>query len=234
LKNIIYGFKALNIIIKMYEVCGLFNGLFNGLCNAALWTTGLLTTQLIIYRNFKKYDPPSYINAGSFQMFVTMWAGYNILNETDSYAIDNSMFGYYMYDTIIILFDPSGIQTFYLMHHTLAIVMIYLNNTYQFSPFVYRNLLYFLMESSSGMLNWMRLVDLYKTRISKYKFKVLTYSVFGITRCVIYPFCVIHYLYNTYQHNWFHSLHLLSLITIYIMSFYCLTKWVYEFNKLKN
>lgn len=215
----------------MFELC---NSFFNGICNAFLWTIGLGTTHVAIYKICKKYEPPSYINAGSFQMFVTMWAGYNIWNGMDSYEIDNSMLGYYMYDTIIVLFDPSGIQIFFIIHHMIAIYMIYLNNTYQFSPFIYRNLLYLLMESSAGMLNWMRLTDVYKKSISNYKFKVLTYNVFGITRCVIYPFCVMYYVYNTYQSIWYHDVHVVLLITIYVMSFYCLKKWIYELNKLKN
>jgi len=205
----------------MYQICGLFNGL----CNAILWTAGLGTTHLIIYRKFKKYVYSSYINAGLFQIFLTIWAVYNIYNRENSYAIDNSMLGYYIYDTISSFLDPSGIQYSYIIHHTVAIYMIYLNNTYQFSPFVYRNILYFLMESSAGMLNWMKLDE------SKYKFKVLTYSVFGITRCIIYPICIINYVNGTYKTIWFHDVHLVLLSIIYIASCYSLTKWVYELKK---
>ena len=85
--------------------------------------------------------------------------------------------------------------------------------------------MYFLMELSAGMLNWMTLIDKYKTN---YKFKILTYITYGMTRCIIYPICVINYVKTTYQPIWYYNVHLTLLCLLFIMSLSYFIISVYE------
>lgn len=81
-----------------------------------LWTICLGATNKIIYINCKNYKTASVLNAAIYQIFLTTWAGYNIWNTTnESNYIDNSMIGYYLYDTINLLLAPYN-QYEYIIH----------------------------------------------------------------------------------------------------------------------
>jgi hypothetical protein len=191
-----------------------------------IWAYGLGAINRIINMKIKNYDKVAIINAGIFQIFLSIWAGYNIYNGTNktNYLIDDAVLGYYIYDCISLFFTSYN-KLPYFIHHIVAIYIIYLNNTYKFSPFMYINLMYFLMELSAGMLNWMTLIDIYKTN---YKFKVLTYSTYGILRCVIYPISIINYVKTTYQSIWYYNVHLTLLCLLFIMSMSYFIISVYE------
>jgi hypothetical protein len=181
-----------------------------------LWTIGLGATNRIIYMASNN-ETASVLNAAIYQIFLTAWAGYNIWTGINDTAIDNSMIGYYLYDTISLLIQHSRYE--YILHHVIALYLIYLHNTYYLAPFFYRNIMYFLMELSACMLNWLELLNNYK---------VITYYIYGTTRCIIYPYYISEYLTNYYEPVWYHNVHVFLLLVIYVMSN------LYMFVSIKN
>lgn len=177
-----------------------------------VWTLGLGATNRIIDIFIGNYNITGILNAALFQIFITILAGYNIYNGSNNY-IDNSVIGYYIYDTIYLL---SYNQYAYIVHHVFALYLIYLHITYQIAPFFYSNVMYFLMELSACMLNWMNLLGEYK--IQNYRFKVLTYSVYTVTRVITYPIFLIDYIQIFYEPIWYHNVHLAINCMIYIIS----------------
>ena len=88
---------------------------------------------------------------------------------------------------------------------------------YDYSPYIYRNLLYLLMESSASMANSMKLMNIYYPNES-YNYQVITYSVFGLTRGIIYPICIINYIKDVYKLLWYYNVDIILLSIIYISS----------------
>jgi hypothetical protein len=174
-----------------------------------IWTIGLGVTNRIIYMNCNNYETASVLNAGIYQLFLSIWAGYNMRNGTNE-SIDDSMVGYYVYDTINLLCAPYY-QYEYIVHHIVAIYLIYLNNVYRLTPFFYRNVIYFLMELSGCMLNWQHLLH-------NNTFTLLTYGVYGTTRCIIYPMYLVDYVRLYYKPVWYYKIQFLLLLLLYAMS----------------
>jgi len=194
------------------------------------WIYGLETSFILMYNILDlSYESVSYLNASIYQLLIVNWSIYNIYNRQNNYLIDYSMLGYYIYDTLTCIIAPydDGIQHLYILHHMLAIYMISMSNFYEFSPYKYRNILYFLMELSAGMLNSMKLINLYYPNDS-YNYQILTYSIFGITRGIIYPVFVIDYIKEIYKPIWYYKVDIILLLVIYIMSACSLLKWITE------
>jgi len=171
------------------------------------WTVGLGVTSGIIYKNCKNYETTFTLNAAIYQILLTIWSGYNILTGTNDPNIDDAVIGYYVYDTIELFVQNNHYE--YILHHIIALYMIYLDKTYYLAPFFYRNLMYFLMEMSACVLNWQQLLK---------KCKVLTYSIFGITRCIIYPIYVVDYVRLYYEPYWYYRIHVFSCLVVYVIS----------------
>lgn len=86
--------------------------------------------------------------------------------------------------------------------------------------------MYLLMELSGCMLNVMNLFE------HVYNIRILTYSIYGITRCIIYPYYIVDYLKEFYEPFWYHNIHSLFIFVIYIMSnvyiIMCIKKLIYN------
>ena len=186
------------------------------------WICGLGTSFILIYNilrllNIKsQYETATNFISCIYQLVIVNWSIYNIYNENDNYLIDYSMLGYYMYDIITCIIAPYDC-TFYTIHHGIAIYMISTSYFYGYSPYIYRNLLYLLMESSASMANSMNIVKIHYPE-KLYNYQIITYSVFGITRVIIFPICIINYMKEVYTPIWYHKVDIILLSIIYISS----------------
>ena len=191
------------------------------------WICSLGTSFIFLYNILNlPYDTVSKLNACIYQIFITNWSVYNIYNKKNNYLIDYSMLGYYIYDTITCIIAPyDSDQYLYIIHHGVAIYMISMSNLYKYSPYNYRNLLYLLMELSAGMFNSMKLINIYYPNES-YNYQVITYSIFGLTRGIIFPICIINYIKELYKPLWYYKVDMLLLSIIYTSSIWCVIKWI--------
>ena len=189
-----------------------------------IWTGSLATSAMLFYgimRLFRvnatyPHDTISKLNAGSYQIIVVLWSLYNMIYSKSSYSLDESMIGYFMYDIFNLLSSPYGRkQRLYLFHHIMSIYIIHLNMLYNISPSIYTNMLYFLMEYGSCTLNWMKLSnEYYPSR----RFKLLTYTTYGITRGICLPIFIVKYYENVYQHIWHHKVTFAMICVLFILS----------------
>ena len=204
------------------------------------WACGLGTSAVILYNMLRffnvkmKYphDTVSKLNAGLYQIYIIAWTIKNIINYKNiNYSIDNSLIGYYLYDTISLLMTPYGrSQYIYFIHHILGIYIINLNITYHCSPLIYSNILYFLMELSACMLNWMKLLNEYYPGDFAKKFQLKTYAVYGATRLFGLPVFIIDYFMNIYQPIWYQRIVISLLLLLYVLS----VDWFIKMNRNKQ
>ena len=199
-----------------------------------LWACGLEMSAVILYnilRFFVKmkrpHDTIGKLNAGLYQMCIIGWSAKNVIYSLDSNSIDNSLIGYYIYDTISLLMTPYGRKQYiYFLHHMLSVFLIYINITYKVAPDIYPNVLYFLMELSASMLNWMKLCNEYYPKIAV-KFQLKTFTVYIATRMFCFPVFIIDYSINVYQPVWHQQITVGLLFILYVTSI----NWFFKMRK---
>ena len=195
------------------------------------WTSYLFFSSVFIYRTLRifnikmKYpiDTVSKLNAGTYQIFIVLWSIYNIYQETNNKitdrSIDTSLVGYFIYDTCMLLLTPYGrTQYLYFLHHILSIYIVNICITYNIAPPIYTNTMYFLMETGSCTLNWMKLCNEYNPGRFADNFRVSTYVIYFTTRCIGLPIFIFDYTNNIYQPVWHQQITVFMLVLLYILS----------------
>jgi len=194
------------------------------------WTSYLFFSSVFIYRTLRifnikmKYpiDTVSKLNAGTYQIFIVLWSIYNIYQEMNNKitdrSIDTSLIGYFVYDTCMLLLTPYGrTQYIYFLHHILSIYIINICITYNIAPPIYTNTIYFLMETGSCTLNWMKLCNKYNPGYAN-KCRNITHVIYFTTRCIALPVFIYDYTNNIYQPVWHQQITVFMLVLLYIMS----------------
>jgi hypothetical protein len=189
-----------------------------------VWSCGLVASAVLFYKILQgnnvtmryPHDTVSKLNAGVYQVIVVSWALYNITFSKQSTLLDESMIGYYIYDILSLLTTQRGRKQYmYFLHHILSIYLINLNILYNVAPHMYTNTLYFTMELSGCAMNWMKLsTEYYPSK----KFKIATYTTYGLTRGVVLPIIIIKYCTCIYQPIFSKNVTVFMLIGMYMLS----------------
>jgi hypothetical protein len=190
------------------------------------WTGGLGISGILLYNILRifnirmKYphDVITKLNAGLYQLYIVRWAGYDIIRYSTDESIHYSLIGYYLYDILYLLMTPYGRKQYlYFIHHILAIYLIHLNISYTLAPMIYSNVLYFSMELSASMINWMKLCNEYYPDMAA-QCRMYTCIVYAMTRMICLPIFIITYSVHIYHPVWQQNIVVGLLLLLYVLS----------------
>ena len=141
--------------------------------------------------------------------------------------VQEFMVAYFIYDLIMLSSTPRGQkQILFFIHHIFSCVLL-LGNLWSVkpSPVIYSNLIILLLESSSPLLNAVKIFEEYdknaKVTRQLWHWTIFTY---GISRLFLFPILMSIYLYSQYVNVFYYNVQVFMSIMIIVGSI----MWFYK------